>query len=121
MAKVEVVMPQMGVIEWSKSVGDTVDVDETLLEIATDKVDSEVPSPEAGTLVEILVEEGDTIEVGQTIAIIETDASAVDTSSNESAAEETQEVKEEPQQEEVVEEDARSSSHEMQMQAKESK
>ncbi len=85
MAKVEVVMPQMGesvmegtVIEWSKSVGDSVEVDETLLEIATDKVDSEVPSPEAGVLVEILVEEGDTIEVGKPIAIIETDASAAD-------------------------------------------
>ncbi len=86
MAKVEVVMPQMGesvmegtVIEWSKSVGDTVEVDETLLEIATDKVDSEVPSPEAGVLVEILVEEGDTIEVGKAIAIIETDADAAET------------------------------------------
>ncbi|RNC83316.1 MAG: 2-oxoglutarate dehydrogenase, E2 component, dihydrolipoamide succinyltransferase [Balneola sp.] len=85
MAKVEVVMPQMGesvmegtVIEWSKSVGDTIEVDETLLEIATDKVDSEVPSPEAGVLVEILVEEGDTIEVGKPIAIIETDASAAE-------------------------------------------
>ena len=83
MAKVEVVMPQMGesvmegtVIEWSKKVGDTVELDETLLEIATDKVDSEVPSPEAGILVEILVEEGDTIEVGKAIAIIETDAAA---------------------------------------------
>ncbi len=85
MAKVEVVMPQMGesvmegtVIEWSKSVGDTVEVDETLLEIATDKVDSEVPSPEAGVLVEILVDEGDTIEVGKAIAIIETDADAAE-------------------------------------------
>ncbi len=85
MAKVEVVMPQMGesvmegtVIEWSKSVGDTVEVDETLLEIATDKVDSEVPSPEAGVLVEILVEEGDTIEVGKAIAIIETDADSAE-------------------------------------------
>ncbi len=83
MAKVEVVMPQMGesvmegtVIEWSKKVGDTVELDETLLEIATDKVDSEVPSPEAGILVEILVEEGDTIEVGKAIAIIEIDAAA---------------------------------------------
>lgn len=85
MAKVEVVMPQMGesvmegtVIEWSKSVGDTVEVDETLLEIATDKVDSEVPSPEAGVLVEILVDEGDTIEVGKAIAIIETDADSAE-------------------------------------------
>ena len=83
MAKVEVVMPQMGesvmegtVIEWSKNVGDTVEVDETLLEIATDKVDSEVPSPEAGVLVEILAQPDDTIEVGQAIAIIETDAAA---------------------------------------------
>ncbi len=110
MAKVEVVMPQMGesvmegtVIEWSKSVGDTVEVDETLLEIATDKVDSEVPSPEAGTLVEILVEEGDTIEVGKPIAIIETDADAVgDTSSSPEpeAKEETKEEESEPDTEE---------------------
>ena len=85
MAKVEVVMPQMGesvmegtVIEWSKNVGDTVEIDETLLEIATDKVDSEVPSPEAGVIIEILVEEGDTIEVGKAIAIIETDANAAE-------------------------------------------
>lgn len=83
MAKVEVVMPQMGesvmegtVIEWTKAVGDTVEVDETLLEVATDKVDTEVPSPEAGVLVEILAEEGDVIEVGKAIAIIETDADA---------------------------------------------
>lgn len=83
-------MPQMGesvmegtVIEWSKNVGDTVDVDETLLEIATDKVDTEVPSPEAGVLVEILVNEGDTVEVGKPIAIIETDKNAAgDVSSN---------------------------------------
>ncbi|WP_138430834.1 2-oxoglutarate dehydrogenase, E2 component, dihydrolipoamide succinyltransferase [Fodinibius saliphilus] len=87
MARVEVEMPQMGesvmegtVIEWSKDIGDNVEEDETLLEISTDKVDSEVPSPQAGTLVEKLAEEGDTIEVGQTIAIIETDAEAADTS-----------------------------------------
>ena len=102
MAKVEVVMPQMGesvmegtVIEWSKSVGDTVEVDETLLEIATDKVDSEVPSPEAGVLVQILVEEGDTVEVGNAIAIIETDANAA-----EPVAESVPEEKETPTDEE---------------------
>ena len=85
MAKVEVVMPQMGesvmegtVIEWSKNVGDSIEVDETLLEIATDKVDSEVPSPAAGILVEILVDEGETIEVGKAIAIIETEADAAE-------------------------------------------
>ena len=83
MAKVEVVMPQMGesvmegtVIEWVKKVGDSVEVDETLLEIATDKVDTEVPSPEAGTLVEILVEADETVEVGQAIAIIDTEGGA---------------------------------------------
>ncbi len=116
MAKVEVVMPQMGesvmegtVIEWSKSVGDTVEVDETLLEIATDKVDSEVPSPEAGKLVEILVEEGDTIEVGKPIAIIETDADAAgDAGSNESSStekEEEPEAEEETAETESAEED----------------
>ena len=83
MARVEVVMPKMGesimegtVIEWTKSVGDTIEQDETLLEIATDKVDSEVPSPASGVLVEILAEVNDTVEVGNVIAIIETDASA---------------------------------------------
>ena len=60
MARVEVVMPKMGesvmegtVLEWKKAVGDAVEQDETLLEISTDKVDSEVPSPEAGTLLEL--------------------------------------------------------------------
>ena len=84
MAKVEVVMPQMGesvmegtVIEWSKQLGDAVEVDETLLEIATDKVDTEVPSPEAGVLVEILVQADETVAVGQPIAVIDTDPNAV--------------------------------------------
>ena len=76
-ARTEVVMPKMGesvmegtVLEWKKGVGDAVEQDETLLEISTDKVDSEVPSPEAGTLLEILVEEGDTVDVGTPIAVI---------------------------------------------------
>ncbi len=83
MARIEVTMPKMGesimegtVVEWSKKVGDQVEQDETLLEIATDKVDSEVPAPESGILVEILVEEGETVEVGEPIAIIETDPDA---------------------------------------------
>lgn len=73
----DVAMPQMGtsiaegtVIGWRKSVGDAVEVDETLCEIATDKVDSECPSPAAGILVEILVPEGDTVEVGTVLARI---------------------------------------------------
>lgn len=84
MARVDVVMPKMGesimegtVIEWTKKVGDTVELDETLLEIATDKVDSEVPSPAAGTLVEIKAEPNETVEVGQVIAVIETDSGSV--------------------------------------------
>src|SRR5699024_49710 len=102
MARVEVEMPQMGesvmegtVIEWSKSVGDSVEEDETLLEIATDKVDTEVPSPQAGILVEILAEEDETIEVGQPIAIIETDAEAAETASSSKEKEGEEEEKEE--------------------------
>ncbi|PKD43517.1 2-oxoglutarate dehydrogenase, E2 component, dihydrolipoamide succinyltransferase [Rhodohalobacter barkolensis] len=110
MAKVEVVMPQMGesvmegtVIEWAKKVGDKVEVDETLLEIATDKVDTEVPSPEAGVLVEILVEADETVEVGQPIAIIDTDGDASASSSDDSGDDEKEEdsAEEEPQEQEV--------------------
>lgn len=94
-------MPQMGesvmegtVIEWMKKVGDSVEVDETLLEIATDKVDTEVPSPEAGTLVEILVEADETVEVGQAIAIIDTEGGEVEPAS-ENGSDETEEAPEE--------------------------
>ena len=76
-------MPKMGesvmegtILSWAKAVGDAVEMDETLLEISTDKVDSEVPSPEAGTLVEILVAEGDTVDVGTPIAVIAVGADA---------------------------------------------
>ncbi len=107
MARVEVEMPQMGesvmegtVIEWAKAVGDKVEEDETLLEIATDKVDTEVPSPQAGILIEMLAEEGDTIEVGQAIAVIETDPDAADTSdTGGGAAEESEEQVDESQEE----------------------
>jgi len=113
MAKVEVVMPQMGesvmegtVIEWAKQVGDKVEVDETLLEIATDKVDTEVPSPEAGVLVEILVEADETVEVGQPIAIIDTDGDASATASDDSGDDEQEESTAEEATEEVEEEAA---------------
>ena len=73
----EVVMPQMGesitegtVSKWLKAVGDTIEKDEPLLEISTDKVDAEVPSPSAGTLLEIRVQEGETVEVGATVALV---------------------------------------------------
>ncbi len=85
--EVEVVMPKMGesitegtVIAWYKDIGDEVAVDETLLEIGTDKVDTEVPSPAAGVLTERLVEEGETVEVGTVVALLasEAEAGAVD-------------------------------------------
>lgn len=72
---IDVVMPQMGesitegtVSKWLKSVGDRIEKDEPLLEISTDKVDAEVPSPAAGTLLEIKVNEGETVEVGSVLA-----------------------------------------------------
>ena len=86
MARIEVPMPQMGesiaegtVSKWLKKVGDKVARDEPLLEISTDKVDAEIPSPAAGTLAEITVQEGQTVEVGPIVAYIETDANATAT------------------------------------------
>jgi 2-oxoglutarate dehydrogenase E2 component (dihydrolipoamide succinyltransferase) len=83
MSRFELVMPKMGesimeatILRWNKNVGDIVKLDENVLEIATDKVDSEVPSPVAGTIVEILYKKDDVVEVGKVIAIIETNAEA---------------------------------------------
>jgi len=79
MAKYQLLLPKMGesvaeatIIKWNKAVGDTIDADETVMEIATDKVDSEVPSPVSGKLVEQLVKENDVVQVGSVIAIIDT-------------------------------------------------
>lgn len=86
MANVELIMPKMGesiteatVLKWLKSEGDKIEADEAVLEIATDKVDSEVPATHAGILGKILFQEGDVVQVGQAVAIIETDAAAVET------------------------------------------
>ncbi len=83
MARIEVPMPQMGesiaegtVSQWLKQVGDAVERDEPILEISTDKVDAEIPAPSAGTLVEIAVGEGETVEVGTIVAYIDTEAGA---------------------------------------------
>lgn len=80
MARFELKLPKMGesvaeatITSWVKEVGDTIDIDDTVVEVATDKVDSEVPSEVEGTLVEILFEKDDVVQVGQTIAIIETE------------------------------------------------
>ncbi len=77
---IDILMPKMGesitesrVLRWLKQPGDRVDKDESLLEIATDKVDTDVPSPARGILVRILVQENETVDVGTTIGVIETD------------------------------------------------
>jgi 2-oxoglutarate dehydrogenase E2 component (dihydrolipoamide succinyltransferase) len=83
MARIEVPMPQMGesiaegtVSVWLKKVGDKVARDEPIMEIATDKVDAEIPSPAAGILIEVVVQEGETVEVGTIVAYVETDVNA---------------------------------------------
>src|SRR5277367_4109265 len=79
MAKYKLLLPKMGesvaeatVIKWTKKSGDYIEADETVMEIATDKVDSDVPSPVAGTLIEQLCNDNDVVQVGAVIAVIET-------------------------------------------------
>ena len=102
----DVEMPELGesvtegtITQWLKSVGDTVEVDEPLLEVSTDKVDTEIPSPVAGTLLEILADEDDTVDVGAVIARVGDGSAAA---SDKPAAKE--EKKEEPKAEEKKEE-----------------
>ena len=104
MARFELKLPKMGesvaeatITNWLKEVGDTIEADEAVLEIATDKVDSEVPSEVSGVLVEKLFQKDDLVQVGQTIAIIEVSGGvAVDAPSEETtkAAEEVQQTME---------------------------
>lgn len=95
--KIDVVMPKMGeslqegtIIKWLKQEGDVVERDEMILEISTDKVDTEVPSPNSGVLTKILAKEEETVEVGTVIAQIETEAST--TGANSSATEDSEPV-----------------------------
>lgn len=83
MAQVELIMPKMGesvaeatIIKWLKEEGEPIEAEESVLEIATDKVDSEIPAPEDGVLVKKLFAEDDVVQVGQAIAIIETEGGA---------------------------------------------
>ena len=106
----DVEMPELGesvtegtITQWLKSVGDTVEVDEPLLEVSTDKVDTEIPSPVAGTLVEILADEDDTIEVGEVIARIGDENATASSSNSKSENEDKEEKKEEPKTEEKEE------------------
>lgn len=93
MAKFELKLPKMGesvaeatITNWLKKVGDKIEVDETVLEIATDKVDSEIPSEVSGILTEILFNVDDVVQVGQTIAIIETEGGVVEIPKQEAAS-----------------------------------
>jgi 2-oxoglutarate dehydrogenase E2 component (dihydrolipoamide succinyltransferase) len=95
MARFELKLPKMGesvaeatITNWLKEIGDTIEADEAVLEIATDKVDSEVPSEVSGVLVEMLFGKDDLVQVGQTIAIIETGGDAVVGSKSEAAVSE---------------------------------
>ena len=81
---IDVVMPKMGesitegtILEWYKKIGDEIEQDETLLEIGTDKVDSEIPSPSSGVITMIMAEPNDVVDVGEVIAKIETDSKSV--------------------------------------------
>jgi 2-oxoglutarate dehydrogenase E2 component (dihydrolipoamide succinyltransferase) len=83
MAEYQLTLPKMGesvaeatLIKWVKNIGDTIQADEIILEIATDKVDSEVPSPVAGKLIKVLFNENDVVQVGEVIALIETEGGA---------------------------------------------
>ena len=109
----DVEMPELGesvtegtITTWLKEVGDMVEVDEPLLEVSTDKVDTEIPSPVEGTILEILAEEDDTVEVGDVIVIIgDADASVEENDADEAEeaeepAEEKAEEKPEPKKEE---------------------
>ncbi|MCL0245073.1 2-oxoglutarate dehydrogenase, E2 component, dihydrolipoamide succinyltransferase [Corynebacterium sp. CCM 8835] len=105
----DVEMPELGesvtegtITRWLKSVGDTVEVDEALLEVSTDKVDTEVPSPVAGTIIEILAEEDDTVDVGEVIVRIG-DGSASSGKKDEPKQEKAEEKKPEPKQEKAEE------------------
>src|ERR1035437_8568853 len=89
MALVKMIMPKMGesvaeatVLKWLKNVGDKVEADESILEIATDKVDSDIPSPTSGILTKRLFEEGQVVQVGSVIALIDSDAKGASPSAN---------------------------------------
>jgi 2-oxoglutarate dehydrogenase E2 component (dihydrolipoamide succinyltransferase) len=80
MALVELIMPKMGesimeatILNWLKKPGDKIEQDESVLEVATDKVDTEVPSTHGGILTEILAKQGEVVQVGKAIAIISTE------------------------------------------------
>ena len=110
MSRVELIMPKMGesimeatILNWVKQVGDTVEEEETVLEIATDKVNSEVPSPVSGKILEILFKEEETVPIGKVIAIIGTEEGADQPLPSPSLAEEKAQPQAVKQEEKAVE------------------
>ncbi|MBU2649337.1 MAG: 2-oxo acid dehydrogenase subunit E2 [Bacteroidetes bacterium] len=102
MARFELVMPKLGesiieatITKWLKGAGDSVEEDDPIVEIATDKVDSEIPSPVEGKITEILFQEGQTVAVGKTIAIIETEGADTGAATPEPQPESVEQPKEE--------------------------
>lgn len=105
MALIEVIMPKMGesimeatILKWLKGIGEKIEADEYLLEVATDKIDTEVPCTESGILTEILIQEGEIAEIGKPICIIDTEGEDGDTSPkaeviSEKLAQEIEEIK----------------------------
>ncbi|MDO5029687.1 MAG: 2-oxoglutarate dehydrogenase, E2 component, dihydrolipoamide succinyltransferase [Corynebacterium sp.] len=116
-------MPELGesvtegtITTWLKKVGDTVEVDEPLLEVSTDKVDTEIPSPVAGVLTEILFEEDDTVDVGEVIAKVGEPGEAKDSGDSDDSAEEApKEESEEPKKEEAPKKAASGSATDVEM------
>jgi len=108
---IDVVMPKMGesitegtILEWYKKVGEHIAVDETLLEIGTDKVDSEIPAPKSGIVTEILAQPNDVIDVGEVIARIET--SKVKTGNKQSIKDSNDPMKDDQKKKQVEKEDS---------------
>ena len=112
MAKVELIMPKMGesvseatIISWNKDIGDVVELDETIIEIATDKVDSEVPSTHEGKLIEKLFAADDVVQVGKPFAILEIESEESSTTSPDSTTSNISEEKPKESTKEYIEKD----------------
>src|SRR5690625_3518225 len=110
----EVKLPELGesvtegtITRWLKEVGDEVEVDEPLVEISTDKVDTEIPSPVAGTIVEIKAQEDEDVEVGQVLALVgSADSAPAETDSSDEPAAEAEQAEESEHQEQETQESA---------------